>query len=225
VAGIIIVSIFSQAPIAAGAAVGPVVHIDKNLNMHYKMVVTPIQKCTLGRRKRSGVFLLVAAMCFASGLLSELLKYTVNYGRIRWSWCQTRPKPMRGFENVEEFAQDAGSERRFVDRERSIHNAGCNGSERRSDVGGTVDRGKVVERERAPFARRRNAINNPLSGCNVAATCSAHDGSKRVFCAFLQEFVDLGGDTTSRAAGLARIADGEPAIAIAPLKRWRRWRR
>ncbi|WFU37325.1 hypothetical protein QA640_22805 [Bradyrhizobium sp. CB82] len=33
-----------------------IVHIDKVRSMHYEMIATPIQKYTLGRRKRSGVF-------------------------------------------------------------------------------------------------------------------------------------------------------------------------
>src|SRR3978361_2209402 len=40
-------------------AVGLIDYVDKNSNMHYRMVTTPIQKCTLGRRKRSGVFLVL----------------------------------------------------------------------------------------------------------------------------------------------------------------------
>ena len=85
----------------------------------------------------------------------------------------------------EEFPQDASGERCFVHRQIAIRNATRDSGKRWREIGCAVYRREVFKRDRTTFARWRNAIDNPLSRRNVAATCSVHYGSKRVFCAFL----------------------------------------
>jgi hypothetical protein len=73
----------------------------------------------------------------------------------------------------EEFPQDASRERCFLHRQIAIRNATRDSGKRWREIGCAVYRREVFKRDRTTFARWRNAIDNPLSRCNVADTSAA----------------------------------------------------
>jgi hypothetical protein len=126
---------------------------------------------------------------------------------------------MRCFEHFQEFTKDAGGKRGFVHREIAICDTARDSGERWCEVGSTAYDWETLKRDRPTFSGGRNAFDNPHRGCQIMP-CSVADCLKRIRRGLFQQLVDFCSHLAARAAGFARIAEGESPVSVAPLKRW-----